>query len=1539
MAWLKWFEKTSVELRRQVQLAVTAPAPLEPFDFDSLVTKGFAARLVTRFLFRFFFPVVFWILRTFFPILRLGRLVVVSRYADVRTVLENARNEFPVVYSDEMAALGAGTQGVLGLDGDAHDCLREALRSQLGEDDLSDIRQWAHENAHALLRAAGDEIDVMRDLITRTATEVCCRYFGITVQDPGAFAEWAMAISMQLFADPKGDANVFKQAKIGSVLINSLIDDAVDRAQSNHAIFLHGNPGTEEISARLRGCPIIERLLFGSGLAPDVVRAAIVGMATGFVPTNTLAAGNMLDELLRRPKLYLEATNAALALEQARAKKETVAESAALARLEQALWIAARFNPALSPGVWRHSPEGGTIDRDGTTRGAAIKAGSILMVSVYSGLRDRRMPETIAQNPARAAGLIFGHGPHACLGARIAMTQITEVFAALLAQPGLRPAKGKWGRIWRAGPFPVRFDMRFEQPMANRALIICAMRARDDVSRATIQSHLSTLGNPAGETVEPSCLATGCIDFFSINVIEADLGSDRSIILVEINGDGTTASLIKALANQGREWLGPVLAFCTPDGKAPPSDLAMGRMLFDAVLKLNRRPWGSTGLHFDGLGELSVADIDRQDRLAKVVRQIIDRRLSSSAASATRAMDVLIFARRLLRQDYYWTQRPEFRELMATVQQDEALLYGPIRPSRKRLRIADWQAPKSLFAPIVPLLKSRDGRPVLISLSGLAVAFGYVIYRAVLTSGPSMALILWRVGEQAISAGTLAWPNGNPSVGRFIAAVIAGTLGGPLAALALMAGLLGVLALALRRHERRDKSDESAASLEHLKAIAAEENARGFEQNHILAVMPIKRGALRRITFALTMWWIKQAVTFWFRPGFVVTMGTIHKARWFLIPGTRQFVFQSNYDGSWESYLEDFITRANEGQTSAWSHGEGFPPTRFLILDGASDGDRFKRWVRKQQRPSLCWYSRFPNLTAAQIRRNAMIEDGLARAASDTDARRWLAHFGSAQREPHELESQEAQALVFSGMPQHRHATTLAIRLPTDPTDARSWVRELLVVERRRPEGSTSPPKLARIGFGDVLFDRPVLSLGLTAQGLERLGLRAGRGLDQLPGAFALGMAARSRLLGDEAVAGWRWNDRISDSEHQDTRSVDAVIIVYGRFASEDQGDRRAHDDLVDNHVARLEAHHGVVVHRIGCAPPLDTGGIERPEQEHFGFRDGISQPVIRGSRKASKQANARDIVSPGEFLLGYRNDQGYLPPPIAIGAECDPRLLLPTVAESDANRYPRYGNRSAATDLRDFGRNGSFLVLRQLDQDVEEFHRSMQLAADQLNADYPLLPAMAGEAATAQWVAAKVIGRWPNGTPLVGNSARPGHLEPNEAPDNDFAYGTDDPRGFACPLGAHIRRTNPRDSLEPGDVEEQAITNRHRILRRGRTYQYNPDGKVEVKGLLFAALCSDIERQFEFVQQTWINARSFHGLSEETDPLLGNPLTKGGSLPVQPAKLSLLMMGGTNTRFTLPTASGPLVVKSLKSHVTVRGGGYFFLPSRSALQYLANLN
>jgi len=155
--------------------------------------------------------------------------------------------------------------------------------------------------------------------------------------------------------------------------------------------------------------------------------------------------------------------------------------------------------------------------------------------------------------------------------------------------------------------------------------------------------------------------------------------------------------------------------------------------------------------------------------------------------------------------------------------------------------------------------------------------------------------------------------------------------------------------------------------------------------------------------------------------------------------------------------------------------------------------------------------------------------------------------------------------------------------------------------------------------------------------------------------------------------------------------------------------------------------------------------------------------------------------------------------------------------------------------------------------------------------------------------------------------------------PDNDFLFGAEDPQGLRCPFGAHIRRANPRESFEPGSQEQLAITNRHRILRVGRRYQHADDQRP---GLFFMCLNADLERQFEFIQQTWLQSPSFHGLMDERDPVVGSR-PAGGPRP--------------DDGFSLPTREAPVRLKGMPEFVRVLGGGYFFVPGRSLLRYLAS--
>lgn len=156
---------------------------------------------------------------------------------------------------------------------------------------------------------------------------------------------------------------------------------------------------------------------------------------------------------------------------------------------------------------------------------------------------------------------------------------------------------------------------------------------------------------------------------------------------------------------------------------------------------------------------------------------------------------------------------------------------------------------------------------------------------------------------------------------------------------------------------------------------------------------------------------------------------------------------------------------------------------------------------------------------------------------------------------------------------------------------------------------------------------------------------------------------------------------------------------------------------------------------------------------------------------------------------------------------------------------------------------------------------------------------------------------------------------------DNDFGFWDRDPHGMGCPLGSHVRRANPRDGLAPTEADKQTLldaANNHRILRRGRKYgrtiSVPPTPDDVDRGLLFICLNTDITRQFEFVQQTWVLNPNFATLYDETDPLIGPKGTM--TIPEDPLRRII----------------------DVETFVQMAGGEYFFLPSMPALDYLGAL-
>jgi Dyp-type peroxidase family len=401
---------------------------------------------------------------------------------------------------------------------------------------------------------------------------------------------------------------------------------------------------------------------------------------------------------------------------------------------------------------------------------------------------------------------------------------------------------------------------------------------------------------------------------------------------------------------------------------------------------------------------------------------------------------------------------------------------------------------------------------------------------------------------------------------------------------------------------------------------------------------------------------------------------------------------------------------------------------------------------------------------------------------------------------------------------------------------------------------------------GDERPGGRAVNVAFTSAGLERLGLSP-EILAQFPNEFVNGMTTehRRRILGDlgtDAAEHWDWGG-------PGTGPIGAVLLLYARDDAELAR-------LADEH-RRILAATGVRIER-----ELETSNLDGFEP--FGFRDGISQPIIEG---LSRTGSPGQTVRAGEFVLGYVNEHGHYTDQALLDAEGG------------------------------IGRNGSYLVFRQLRQDVPGFWRFV----DSVTRD----PDGSPDPAARDRLAAKMVGRWKSGAPLM---LSPAEDDPQLGDRNDFGYHHEDPDGARCPIGSHIRRANPRDSLDPrpGTDRSLAINRRHRLLRRGREYgqgfsleQVGLDDGAE-RGLHFICLNANISRQFEFVQHTWVNSPKFAGLDDDADPLTG---------PSQP-------YGGT---FTVPSEAFRSRVTEMPRFVSVRGGAYFFLPGMRALRRLASLS
>ncbi|MBW4548590.1 MAG: Dyp-type peroxidase [Symplocastrum torsivum CPER-KK1] len=490
------------------------------------------------------------------------------------------------------------------------------------------------------------------------------------------------------------------------------------------------------------------------------------------------------------------------------------------------------------------------------------------------------------------------------------------------------------------------------------------------------------------------------------------------------------------------------------------------------------------------------------------------------------------------------------------------------------------------------------------------------------------------------------------------------------------------------------------------------------------------------------------------------------------------------------------------------------------------------------------------------------------------------------------LDINDIQGNVLAGF--SKNFQSLIFLKILEPQNAKSWIKsiefsiatleEVLIFkklyqkirERRGPHTGTVQSTWINIAF--------------SYSGLRKLV----KGVEQFSdSAFREGMHTRSAILGDptEGNSDGNCNNWLIGSP---TSIPDIVVII-----ASDEKTKLA--DKVAEVEAGLNSSLRIMFKQQGEAPPPPLTGYEP-----FGFRDGISQPGIRGRlsknpedfltlRENPDNQNqgkpGQNLLWPGEFVFGYPKQ--------------DP--IDPLKPGQIADAGPSWA------------KNGSFLVFRRLRQDIEGFRSFTHSVVAELSKKIPTSSGIKSEE-----IAAKLMGRWQSGAPiLLSPKTDNAAIAEDESINNNFGF-KQDVLGLICPHAAHIRKAYPRDDLDTQGAEAAIQT--HRLLRRGIPFgePYPASGE---RGLLFLAYQTSFERQFEFITRSWMNNPNFRDSNDGYDPIVGQNNNAGENrartfvLPVQKSD-------GTIEKISIDLPN---------DWVIPTGGGYFFAPSISALKYLAS--
>ncbi len=260
------------------------------------------------------------------------------------------------------------------------------------------------------------------------------------------------------------------------------------------------------------------------------------------------------------------------------------------------------------------------------------------------------------------------------------------------------------------------------------------------------------------------------------------------------------------------------------------------------------------------------------------------------------------------------------------------------------------------------------------------------------TDSPSPRTLRGRLHVRVARDGPALTPLAAPSVADTTGELLHALCGIAVILLATPFALLAApfYVLALRRREMQDPAITPRPAEDHVRALSVIEDHD--VTNQFSAFGNVKPGRFRLWSLIVILWVVSLTTRHLYIRGHLARVGSIHFARWVFLDGRRRLFFGSNYDGSLDSYMDDFINKVAFGLNLVFSNGIGYPRTRFLVLGGAKDEQGFKNYIRRHQLPTEVWYKAYPGLTAFDLARNTRIRQGLeGSGGSDADIRQWLA--------------------------------------------------------------------------------------------------------------------------------------------------------------------------------------------------------------------------------------------------------------------------------------------------------------------------------------------------------------------------------------------------------------------------------------------------------------------------------------------------------------------------------------------------------------------